>query len=575
MRCPFCQTENREDRETCYACGKNISMLRLVVNKARHHYNMALEHAERGRIVEAINELHHALDLDKRLTQAHVVLGTLHAKRGEFEQARASWEAALAIQPELLRAHQYIEKLGFVERALPGLARWRRWALTAATVAAVATALCVWLIMSGPPVHILAQAKAAIDRNDYGNALRLLDKADSLPDRTGATEYATTGLRALVRVSLSNLVNEVRQLKYANEYPKALARISEIERYGVDLQTSITLSDIRQDISHYYRQQIEDLYQQYTEDKIPLSILADRIQEYLAIYPDVPERAEITGYLQKARETEATRAITALRNDLAKMGPAAAVEALRKISQRFPGSKAVAEGRKAVIEAILDNQISEFTKQLDARQFGRAREILAQMNEMRDEFRHVLDRADPLEYAREALLTEERSDRLRQAERLITRGDLTEASLMLLDLSEDPALTTAEREILERGLNTLELKRRAADVEALRALLPKFLQRRATPEETSVALERMENLVASLASLPPPPPTNPRPPELIALNEAMGAGLAAAITARREDLIEPYEALLRRQLPMGIRSPMLDGLMRLKNSPPAAASRRQ
>ena len=34
MLCPYCQTENRDDREACYYCKKDLSMLRLIVNKA-------------------------------------------------------------------------------------------------------------------------------------------------------------------------------------------------------------------------------------------------------------------------------------------------------------------------------------------------------------------------------------------------------------------------------------------------------------------------------------------------------------------------------------------------------------
>ena len=57
MRCPFCKTENRDDLETCYSCEKDLSMLRLIVQKARAHFNRALEFAERDRNEEAIAEL--------------------------------------------------------------------------------------------------------------------------------------------------------------------------------------------------------------------------------------------------------------------------------------------------------------------------------------------------------------------------------------------------------------------------------------------------------------------------------------------------------------------------------------
>lgn len=565
MRCPFCQTDNREDRETCYACGKNISMLRLVVNKARHHFNTALEHAERGRHSDAMLELRNALDLDKRFSSAHVVLGTLHAKRGEFEEARKCWEAALALNPDLQRAHQYIDKLETVERALPAMVRWRRWALGAGVLAALCAALMVYLVLSAPAVHLLNEASSAMERKDFGKALVILDEIESKSDWTGAARFAVDGLRQSVRSSLAELVAEVRQLKYENNYPRALARISEIERNGVDFATSITLSDIRQDISHYYRQQIEVLFEEYQENRVPLTTLADRIQDYLSIYPDVPERAEITGFLEKARETEAARAITTLRKDIPTLGALGTLDTLRRINQRFPGSQAVAEGRKGLIEAILDFQISEFSRFMDEKQFGQAREILTQMNEMRDEFRHVLDRNDPIEYAEESLATEQRNEWLRMAERAIARGDLADAGLLLSDIGFDPSLSPAERQLVERAIESLELRHRNQDISVLRELLPRLRQNTQTAAETTRALQRISMLMSSLAALPIPPVTEPRTPEILELTEAVGAGLAAAVRARRLDLANSIETYMRSLIPEGVRSPLFETLSRQKN----------
>lgn len=66
MICPFCNTENRDDQDVCYHCNKDLSMLRLIINKAKHHYNLALEHAERGRYYEAITELNNSIELDSK-----------------------------------------------------------------------------------------------------------------------------------------------------------------------------------------------------------------------------------------------------------------------------------------------------------------------------------------------------------------------------------------------------------------------------------------------------------------------------------------------------------------------------
>src|SRR5512133_3215649 len=101
MRCPFCRTENRDDRDTCYSCEKDLATLRAVVNKAKSHFNLGLEYAERGRNEEAIAELHHALDLDASHINSHVVLGTLYAKLGELAKADEHWKRALALDPRL------------------------------------------------------------------------------------------------------------------------------------------------------------------------------------------------------------------------------------------------------------------------------------------------------------------------------------------------------------------------------------------------------------------------------------------------------------------------------------------
>ena len=81
MICPYCKTENRDDQESCYYCDKDLTMLRLIVNKAKHHYNLAVEHAERNRYHEAAAELRNSLDLDKNNVGTHVLLGTIYAKQ--------------------------------------------------------------------------------------------------------------------------------------------------------------------------------------------------------------------------------------------------------------------------------------------------------------------------------------------------------------------------------------------------------------------------------------------------------------------------------------------------------------
>ena len=144
MKCPYCSTDNREDRETCYHCGKDISMLRLIVNRARHHYNVALEHAERERYAEALAELQHCLELDASFFPAHVVMGTIHAKMGKFADAERCWQAALSFDPHIRKAHEYLDKSHMVQRAVPLLSRLRLVVAAVVTLAVLLAVLIVW-----------------------------------------------------------------------------------------------------------------------------------------------------------------------------------------------------------------------------------------------------------------------------------------------------------------------------------------------------------------------------------------------------------------------------------------------
>ena len=101
MLCPNCKTENRDERESCYHCEQDLAALRLVLNRAKNHYNLGLEHAERDRIDAAISEFKHALELDSSFSRAWAVLGTMYAKKEMYSEAKEAWQSALALDPSL------------------------------------------------------------------------------------------------------------------------------------------------------------------------------------------------------------------------------------------------------------------------------------------------------------------------------------------------------------------------------------------------------------------------------------------------------------------------------------------
>ncbi len=181
MICPYCQTDNRDDRAECYNCQKDLTMLRLIVNKAKAHFNTALEHAERGRNEEAISELHNALDLDNKLVNAHVVLGTLYAKTDQLEKAREQWEEALEIDPRMAKAHQYLEKLETGSKNLPVVRRLRLELISLLILSVILFIAVISLMQPDPGRTMLLKVNSAYSADNYASALSILEKTSELP----------------------------------------------------------------------------------------------------------------------------------------------------------------------------------------------------------------------------------------------------------------------------------------------------------------------------------------------------------------------------------------------------------
>lgn len=119
-------------------------MLRLIVQKARSHFNTALEYADRDRNEEAIAELNNALELDRSHVNSHVVLGTLHAKLGQMEKAEESWREALTLDSRFQKAHEYLLKSDAGRRSLPIVRRQRFYMIAMIVVMCV---LATWLVV--------------------------------------------------------------------------------------------------------------------------------------------------------------------------------------------------------------------------------------------------------------------------------------------------------------------------------------------------------------------------------------------------------------------------------------------
>lgn len=490
MQCPFCQTENREDREKCYACDKDISMLRLIVNKARHHYNIGLEHAERGRLVEAIDELNNAIDLDRRFVTAHVVLGTLYAKRGEFDKARQSWNTALELNPDFAKAHTYIERVQTVQTAMPTIRRWR-WA--AVISALLALALGTSLILSQretDEVRAIRVAREHYDAQRDSKALRELERIRKMrrPDKTVA--IAAAALQDAIRERMNEQVRRIQDLKFAQLYPQALQEIAALEARSPDAVTSGALGALRDDINYYYTSQINELYELFRNEEVPFEELRAQVEEFMQAYPDLPEKDILRQQLASAMSIETQRRVKAIEDEFTETrNLAAAITALEDLPEEFRQAQEYEVGRRELIERMLTWVFDERLRELlDTREFEEAQGLLDEVLEVGGAIDDVVKVEGLVELALETLHEEEKSVHLKTTEKFVRTGSVDEAIEALIHASARDDLTTAERHLVESLHQEVDRREVQQALDQLRERERAFVRLDITEEEATRTL---------------------------------------------------------------------------------------
>ncbi|MGC8840050.1 MAG: tetratricopeptide repeat protein [Candidatus Sumerlaeaceae bacterium] len=537
MQCPYCQTENRDDRERCYHCDHDLSMLRLIVNKARYHYNAALEHAERGRYDEAIDELHNAIDLDRSFVPAHVVLGTIYAKKGEFERAREAWEMALSLQPELSKAHRYLCRLGQVQESLPLLRSLRLVTMGLVGMVAVLLVALVWTMRPDAAGELIKRAEVAYQQGRYGEALNKLNEVLKRSGPDSATGFAARALRDAVQLNFKQKLQMAQELKHREDYPRALALIGEIEVAGPDPETSASLAMLKQDINHYYRERILSLYNQFLTGEVSYPELTEKVGEFLKLYPDIPEKEELRKFLEDAREYEVTQQMEAVRNKFRKdRDTTAAIEAMQKIAATYPGTDAMKKLRAQLVDEILSWMFDYFQSLLDRRDFAAARELLNQIRGRANEFMDIVDVKGPVELAERVLADNERLDQLKKLEKLIDAGNLDEAEGLVYELMFDDRLTTGEVAVVMAASDRLDKARARASIEKVRARKPAYLALKISTDEATQTLALAEGALKNSVSLDP-----------AARADLLACAVAAAKKIGNDVLAQRYLDLLARE----------------------------
>jgi tetratricopeptide (TPR) repeat protein len=179
-------------------------MVRLIDNRARIHFNAAVEQARELNYFEALGELNSALELNSRLVEAHVLKGSILGRLERVDEAREALEEALRISPQGARAHRYLLELGDVEKTAPIRRRLTTMfgVAGAVTVGALLIAGAVLLLQPGPPPP---------DSRGAGEAWGLLAAGD-LAGAQKAGEHLPQPEKAGLHAAIERSVQDVLEL---------------------------------------------------------------------------------------------------------------------------------------------------------------------------------------------------------------------------------------------------------------------------------------------------------------------------------------------------------------------------
>lgn len=492
MDCPYCSTENRDDAEVCYHCGKDVSMLRLIVNKARHHYNVALEHAERQRYPEALTELEHAIELDGSFAPAHVVMGTVHAKMEDFDAAKRCWLAALALDPHILKAHEYLDKSDVAVRAAPLVRRVRRAIAIALGAAVVFLVASAWLLRPSPDRRALSGIVGAVAQGNYETALR------------EARRLAQVGSRRETRQAAKVLEQAIGQ-RYESAGMTMLTFL--LENKPIEAHKIYRSLTEKQALPAPYGRQLDSLDQKAAEQ---VATLLDSWEQLFTAgelsYADIEEKTgdlrevfdrrelleRIDGLLGSARRTWVAETL-----DLVPTSPASTSETLTWLARLSNLAEKTPDSRDKIASAterLVRRTIEALGEKTDQALAGKDRTVLQSVLADLGHFRAMAGSEDLSEVAGKArgglrrLEIEQLKARLSAAK----TADIPQVDRWIASFEKSTSTTV---ESIDELADLTRRTRRRLAAEMLRwctARDPRFEQRQITEEEARWMSERAE-----------------------------------------------------------------------------------
>lgn len=108
--CPSCGTSIQTDLASLGETPEEQQTIKQLIDTANRHYNEALALARAGNLDEALGQAEAAIALAGRNPNYHLLLGSIHAQRGEYEAAIQAWERVISLSPDMENAYNNIDK---------------------------------------------------------------------------------------------------------------------------------------------------------------------------------------------------------------------------------------------------------------------------------------------------------------------------------------------------------------------------------------------------------------------------------------------------------------------------------
>ncbi|MDK2972311.1 MAG: hypothetical protein PWP23_2066 [Candidatus Sumerlaeota bacterium] len=498
MRCPYCSTENRDDREKCYHCGKDLSMLRLIRNKAKHHYNMALEHAERGRSYEAMGELKNALELDHHLSEAQLLLGTLYARLDRVEEAREQWERVLANDPNAQRAHDYLCSLPVLTRTLPIVGRVRTLLIAGGSLAVVGVLALAMALWPSREERLLRSAWSEFARPNPGTALQVLSEL-SRPLSSEEHELSAQLLESSVDRLVRERMGAVNELIAAGEYAEARTAIDALGEWDLPPGYRKALDQTRTLLNESARRDVRELAEApFTP--AGLALLEEKAAELRALDASAtaPDLA-LAAYRQKGEALldpllEGIEHAITTRRGLERAEER--LEQAQGIALALGQDAAVKRLARQLVEVRYTVRLDEAREALDEGDAARARQVL-EADVFAEAPASIAERHAELLQRTDRLMRDQQRDAAHALATVIElrleEGEL-EAALDAADELDFEALAEEQREELRRRIDGV---RRQYAIDAFYALMQEaeaFDNATLTDAQARTALRRIERI---------------------------------------------------------------------------------